>query len=293
MKFNVNEIIHPEDDAAIKSLQSLPGFDKFAKYMLAKISEEMLHSLNMGSHLRLGSKQYPELYNMLVEICETLEISPIPELYLQLNSQLNAATFGDTRQFIVVNSGLLESVTQEEVKAVIAHECGHIVCRHVLYHNLANVLVSGSSLLLPDLATEGIRLALFRWMRLSELSADRVSALALGSKFHVEELLRRFCGAALNIPGFTVNKEEYDRQLEDFERIASKSWSKTMQSLAVMNNSHPLTAVRMIELRKWVNTPQFGRLVNDLGVTQYCPSCGKALPEEGIIRWCRNCGNPL
>ena len=293
MKFNVNEIIHPEDKAAIKSLQALPGFDKFAKYMLAKFSEEMLHSLNMGSHLRLGPKQYPELYNMLVEICETLEISPIPELYLQLDRQLNAATFGDTRQFIVVNSGLLESVTQEEVKAVIAHECGHIVCRHVLYHNLANVLVSGSSLLLPDLATEGIRLALFRWMRLSELSADRVSALALGSKFHIEELLRRFCGATLNIPGFTVNKEEYDRQLEDFERIASKSWSKTMQNLAVMNNSHPLTAVRMIELRKWVNTPQFGRLVNDLGVTQYCPSCGKALPEEGIIRWCRNCGNPL
>lgn len=293
MKFNVNEIIHPEDDAAIKSLRALPGFDKFAKYMLAKISEEMLHSLNMGIHLRLGPKQYPELYNMLVEICESLEISPIPELYLQLDRQLNAATFGDTRQFIVVNSGLLESVTQEEVKAVIAHECGHIVCRHVLYHNLANVLVSSSSLVLPDLATEGIRLALFRWMRLSELSADRVSALALGSKFYVEELLRRLCGAALNIPGFTVNKEEYDRQLDDFERITSKSWSKTMQNLAVMNNSHPLTAVRMIELRKWVNTPQFSRLVNDLGVRQYCPSCGKALPKEGAIRWCRNCGNPL
>lgn len=293
MKFNVDDIIHPEDASAIKTLKALPGFDKLAKYMMAKITEEMMHSLNMGSHLRLGPNQYPEIYNMLVDVCGTLGISPVPELYLQLDRQLNACTYGDSRMFIVVNSGLLESVTHEEIKAVIAHECGHIVCRHVLYHNLANTLVNGSSILLPDIATEAIRLALFRWTRLSELSADRVSALALGSNYHIEELLRRFCGAAMNIPGFTVNKEEYDRQLEDFERIASKSWSKTMQNLAVMSNSHPLTAVRMIELRRWVSTPQFERLVNELQVDRYCPSCGNKLPKDGVSRWCRKCGNPL
>ena len=109
----------------------------------------------------------------------------------------------------------------------------------------------------------------------------------------MEELLRRFCGAAINIPGFTVNKDEYDRQLEDFERIARQSWSKTMQNLAIMNNSHPLTAVRMIELRKWVDTPQFKRLTVDLGITQYCSSCGHALPRDTVARWCRKCGNPL
>ena len=293
MKFNVNDIIHPEDDSAIKTLQSLPGFDKFAKYMMARVSEEMMYSLNMGLHLRLGPKQYPEIYAMLVDICKTLDISSVPELYLAMDRTPNACTYGDTRMFIVINSGLIESVTKEEIKAVIAHECGHIVCRHVLYHGLANLLVGGSALFLPDIATEAIRLALFRWTRLSELSADRVSALALGSKFHVEELLRRFCGAAINIPDFTVDREEYDRQLEAFERISRASWSKTMQNLAIMTSSHPLTAVRIIELRKWVDTPQFGRLVDDLGIAKFCPACGKQLPKEGIVRWCRNCGKPL
>ena len=293
MKFNVDDIIHPEDAAAIKTLKSLPGFDRLAKYMMAKVSEEMMHSLNMGSHLRLGPNQYPEIYFMLIEVCATLGISSVPELYLKLDRQLNACTYGDSRMFIVVNSGLLESVTREEIKAVIAHECGHIACRHVLYHNLASMLVNGSSFLLPDIATEAIRLALFRWSRLSELSADRVSALALGSNFHIEELLRRFCGAAAIIPGFTVNKAEYDKQLDDFERIARESWSKTMQNIAIMSNSHPLTAVRMIELRKWVNTPQFSRLVNDLQVDRCCPSCGNRIPKDNSARWCRKCGNPL
>ena len=188
MSLNIEEIIHPEDAAAINALQSLPGFDRVARHVMAKVSEEMLHSINMGSHLRLGTKQFPEVYEMLLEICSVLGISPVPDLYLRLDRQLNAATYGDSRKFIVLNSGMLESVTHEEVKAVLAHECGHIVCHHVLYHNLAHMLLGGSSYFLPDIATEAIRMALFRWSRLSELSADRVSALALGGKFHVEEL---------------------------------------------------------------------------------------------------------
>lgn len=293
MKLNISEIIHPEDAAAIKTLKALPGFDKFAKYMMAKFSEEMMYSLNMGAHLRLGPNQFPEIHNMLVDICRILGISPVPELYLQLDRQINAYTYGDSKSFIVLNSGLLESVSKEEIKAVIAHECGHIVCRHVLYHNLAQTLINGSSLLLPDIATEGIRLALFRWTRLSELSADRVSALALGSKFHIEELLGRFTGAAINIPGFEVNRQEYNKQLEDFERISCKSWSKTMQNLAVMNNSHPLTAVRVIELRKWVSTPQFKRLLDTLQIEKHCSKCGSKLPNDSSVRWCRKCGTSL
>lgn len=293
MKLNISDIIHPEDAAAIKTLKSLPGFDKFAKYMMAKFSEEMMHSLNMGAHLRLGPNQFPEIHNMLVDVCRILNISPVPDLYLQLDRQINAYTYGDSKSFIVLNSGLLESVSKEEIKAVIAHECGHIVCRHVLYHNLAQTLINGSSLLLPDIATEGIRLALFRWTRLSELSADRVSALALGSKFHIEELLGRFTGAAINIPGFEVNRQEYNKQLEDFERISCKSWSKTMQNLAVMNNSHPLTAVRVIELRKWVSTPQFKRLLDTLQIEKHCSKCGSKLPNDSSVRWCRKCGTSL
>ena len=34
-------------------------------------------------------------------------------------------------------------MTEEELDAVIAHECGHILCHHVLYHSIAHYVMDG------------------------------------------------------------------------------------------------------------------------------------------------------
>lgn len=74
----------------------------------------------------------PEIYNMLSPICEKLGID-IPEIYLELDVVPNAYTYGDTKPFIVITSGLLETMPMELLPTVIAHECGHIACHHTLY----------------------------------------------------------------------------------------------------------------------------------------------------------------
>ena len=55
----------------------------------------------------------------------------------------NAWTFGDTKIFITITSGLVDMMTEEELDAVIAHECGHILCHHVLYHSIAHYVMDG------------------------------------------------------------------------------------------------------------------------------------------------------
>ena len=60
-----------------------------------------------------------------------------------MDPQPNAWTSGDTKIFITVTSGLVEMLSEKELDAVIAHECGHILCRHVLYHTVARYILSG------------------------------------------------------------------------------------------------------------------------------------------------------
>lgn len=140
---NASDFIHPEDAAALRQLESIPGFPTLVKKFYALGYEKLLYGTNMASNIRLSETQLPELYHRLPPICKLLGI-PEPEFYLEMNPMPNAYTFGDTKIFIKVTSGLVEMLNDDEIDAVIAHECGHILCRHVLYHNMANLLLTGA-----------------------------------------------------------------------------------------------------------------------------------------------------
>lgn len=78
--------------------------------------------------------------------------------------------------------GLIRRVKGNALDAVLAHECGHILCQHVLYQTLANAIFSfGESFsdslvgMVGNVAIKPIRQALIAWSRASELSADSVA----------------------------------------------------------------------------------------------------------------------
>ena len=85
---------------------------------------------------------------------------------------------GDTRIFITLTSNLVEMMSEEELKAIIAHECGHILCRHVLYHTVVRWLQSGVAYLgLLGTIAAPVEYAMLYWSRKSELSADRAASI--------------------------------------------------------------------------------------------------------------------
>ena len=171
------DFIHPEDAAALQQMESIPGFPTFVKGILSLGLERLQYGMNMASSVRLSEQQLPEIYKHLPPICQKLGIN-IPEFYLSMDPQPNAWTFGDTRIFVTVTSGLLEMMDDEELDAVLAHECGHILCRHVLYHSVARYILSGiDSLGVLGKLTIPIQLAFLYWQRKSELSCDRAGAI--------------------------------------------------------------------------------------------------------------------
>lgn len=212
-----SDFIHPEDAAALRQMESIPGFAALVKKILAIGIENLQYGVNMASTIRLSERQLPKIYRHLPPICQRLGI-PEPEFYPQMDPNPNAWTMGDTRIYIVVTSGLLEMMSDEELDAIIAHECGHILCRHVLYHTVAQWIGSGLANLgiLGTLATP-IQYVLLYWYRKSELSADRAASIITSPKA-VASTMARLSGGPKSITSQIDLKEWARRRLEGNKR---------------------------------------------------------------------------
>ena len=254
MSIDYKPFIHPEDRAALNNLQAIPGLDTLMKKFMQTVTEDMMHGINMASKIKLGPTQLPEIHGILRETCEKLQI-PEPELFLEMNPQPNAYTYGDTKPFVVVNSGIIDLLSKEELKAVIAHECGHILCRHVLYHSLASLLVSAGGgiggIFGLGAISEPLQWALMYWVRRSEFSADRVAAYVINDADVVARTMMRLAGGGADITAH-VDMEQFVRQAAEYKKFMKESGkSKLLQNWMVKDMSHPYPAVRAAEVKKW------------------------------------------
>lgn len=254
MPIDYKPFIHPEDRDALAKLQAIPLLDTAVKKYMQVFTEDVLHGINMASKIKLGPDQLPELHGMLAEICGTLEL-PVPEFYLEMDPQPNAYTSGDTKPFVVVNSGIIDLLSKEELKAVIAHECGHILCHHVLYHTLADLLVSGAGgvggFFGLGIVSEPLQWALMYWVRRSEFSADRVAAHVMGDADVVARTMMRLAGGGTRITE-RVDMERFVAQASEYQKFMKDSGkSKFLQNWMIKDASHPYPAVRAAEVKKW------------------------------------------
>jgi heat shock protein HtpX len=75
----------------------------------------------------LKRNEFPWLWETVEELCKKNKV-PLPKLALVRSSAPNAFVFGRTpaSAVLAVTQGLLNTLSKEEVKAVVAHEIGHI-----------------------------------------------------------------------------------------------------------------------------------------------------------------------
>lgn len=289
-----SEFIHPEDEAVRHQLEAIPGFASVVKAFMKIGFEQQMHGIYMAEKIRLSPSQLPDLYNLLPPICKQLGIQE-PEFYLEMDPLPNAYTFGDTRIFLCMTSGLVEYLDQDELRSVLAHECGHIACRHVLYHTMAQYLVMGTEFLgIAGNLIQPIRWGLLYWSRRSELSADRAAALVSGSSKEVIETQIRLAGGPKKLTQH-INIEEFAAQSKAYEQLTEKKWDKFLQVMVELGRSHPAAAVRVNEIIRWTEQPAFRQLIDALHnpdeKNELCYNCGKRV-DRGW-KFCRYCGKKI
>jgi len=249
---NFQELIHPTDNATIEALKRVPGFNAATQLIMKLGVEQYCRALYMSNHVRLSPKQLPRIYNHLPPICNKLGIE-LPELYLQMYPTPNAYTIGDEKNYIVITSGLVDAVGfGEELACVLAHECGHILCRHVHYSTMVQMTLNYASRfpLIRDVQ-EPLALAYNAWSRASELSADRVSAFCMGDIVIPTRTLLRLAAGPSRVTK-DIDCEEYiDQMMEAEGMMNSGKWQKLLRDFSEMDEDHPFTATRVKELISW------------------------------------------
>lgn len=289
-----SDFIHPEDAAALRQMESIPGFSALVKKVLAIGIETLQYGVNMASTIRLSEKQLPHIYKHLPPICEKMGIAE-PEFYLQMDPNPNAWTMGDTRIYITVTSSLVEMMSDEELDAIIAHECGHIMCRHVLYHTVAQWLSSGiASLGILGTLAVPIQYALLYWYRKSELSADRAASI-ITTPDVVASTMARLSGGPKSLTS-QIDMREWAKQADEYDKIQNSGlWNKALQMAVIMGLDHPFSAVRVREILKWSESEQYNMIKNGKFQIEapegICPHCGNSIDKDW--KFCRNCGHEL
>ena len=286
------EFMHPEDAAALDSFKTIPGFTQAMKLVMKYENEMQWYGGNIASSIRLSPLQLPEIYKHLPPICARLGIEE-PEFYLKMDPQPNAWTYGDTRVFITLTSGLVEALDDEELDAVIAHECGHIICRHTLYRTFEYIFWNTMSQNVPKDADGILKLAYLYWARKSELSCDRVSAMITSPDVALR-MMARFAGGPKSITS-KINMEEWAKQADIYDDLYKNNnlWNKALLLGNTMGLDHPFWAVRVREVLNWCKTEEYLKVKNNLNIIKdpSCERCGK--PYQGKPTYCIHCGNKL
>jgi Zn-dependent protease with chaperone function len=265
--FGVADFMHPLDRAARQQLEVIPLLQPTAKKYLTAAAERKPRQALLSSALRLGPRQLPEIYRKLPPICAAFGISE-PELYL-MRGDANARAVEHDRTAIVIYNRLLEDLAEDEVEAVLAHECGHISAGHVPYRQMAQALIRaagpggpGRSLLteVPGLASAQIQAALFNWYRKSELTADRAAVAYLGDVGPMQRALFRAMGVPKWLPE-EVSYAAYLEQVAELDQISEAGrWDRVLAPDSENGSGHPAAAIRIRELTTWADSDAFRQL---------------------------------
>lgn len=255
---------HPADRGALVALRKLKGFDAVLKAVSGLFNERAVRLVFLGSAVRADEHQFPTLHRLLGEVAETLDapdLPHLPELYVAANPVPGAQTLGINEPFIVLTSGLVDLLDDEELRFVVGHELGHAISGHAVYQTLLQRLIrlSGVTAFIPigGLGVRAIVAALHEWSRKSELSADRAGLLATQDPATAFRVHMKLASGGrledLDTTAFLAQGREY---LE-----AGDLRDSVLKLLLIENQTHPFAVVRAAELRRWVDSGEYTRIL--------------------------------
>jgi len=251
---------HPADRAALAALRKVPGLDEVVKFFLGMTSEKMFRLWFLSSSVRVSDKQFPRLMKFVDEACMILDVQDKPELYVTQSPLLNAGAWGVKKPFITLNSSMLDTLTDDEILAVIAHELGHILSGHVLYKNLLWWLINIVFLVripVAQVVLLGVFLALREWDRKSELSADRAGLLVVQDPQISNTLLMKLAGGKhldeMDLDAFVEQAEDYDAGGDILDGV--------FKVLNLLNQTHPFPVLRLKAIRQWVSDGDYEKII--------------------------------
>jgi len=252
---SVDEFRHPSDQRATDALKKIPGIDKLFAKVLEIGLERVYYVDNIASNLRVTPKMFPRLHRSLTWATKILDV-PEPEMYVTVNPVPNAFTYGHTKPFITVTSGLIDMMSDEELFFVIGHEVGHIKAGHVLYGTMARNIAAVIALLgqltlgIGSLIGQGLVIALLEWFRCAELTSDRAALLCVQDLEPGRDVFMKLAGGTTRMAA-DMDRDEFLRQVREYEEVDRTTLDRAYKILLTIGRTHPFAMQRAKELENW------------------------------------------
>ena len=187
--------------------------------------------LSMNHAREVDARTAPEFYAIVRQLAERAGL-PMPRVYVMDNPQPNAFATGRNPEnaAVAATTGLLQSLSREEIAAVMAHELGHVRNRDTLIMTVTATIAGAVSMLAnfafffggnrdnnKPFGFVGILIAaivapiaaLLLQMAVSrtrEYSADRAAAEITGRPASLVSALGKIAGAARRIPNMDAER---------------------------------------------------------------------------------------
>ena len=252
---SAEEFRHASDASATDALKKVPGLDKLLTKILEIGLERMFYVENVSSNLRVTPKMFGRLHKSLVWAGKILDVAE-PEMYVTVDPVPNAWTYGHTKPFITLTSGLIDMMSDEELFFVIGHEMGHIKAGHVLYGTMARniaaivALLGEATLGIGALLGRGLAFALYEWYRCAELTCDRAALLCVQDLEPARSTFMKLAGGTTRLAS-EMDRDEFLRQIREYEEVDRSTLDKAYKVLLTVQRTHPFAMQRAKELETW------------------------------------------
>jgi heat shock protein HtpX len=183
-----------------------------------------------GAH-EVDARSAPELHDMVRQLAANAGL-PMPKVYVMDNPQPNAFATGRNPQnaAVAVTTGLINTVTREELAGVVAHELAHVKNHDTLLMTITATVAGAISMLanfglyfgggrndsghmgiigtlmlviLGPLAAALVQMAI---SRTREYEADRIGAEIVGKPLWLASALQKISHAAGRIPNIEAER---------------------------------------------------------------------------------------
>ena len=250
---------HPADRAALAALRKLPMFDQVLRALFGFFGEKPIRLAFQANAVQVGPNQFPRIWDLYCEVCDTLDAPARYPLFVSQNPVVNAGAYGMKEPFIILNSGSLVLLSDEQVAYVLGHEVGHVMSDHVLYKTMTALLVilAGIGFPVVGLAARAILVALLEWNRKSELSSDRAGLLAIQDPEVVMSSMLKMAGGGSDEE---TSLPEFIRQAEAY-RDSGDVADQVFKILNLLGQTHPFWVLRLSELRSWIEAGEYDRVL--------------------------------
>lgn len=195
----------------------------------------------LGNSLQIEYSAYAWLRDWANQVAADLEM-PRVEIFVTQDPVINAYSFGFIRPYVIVlQSGTIRYLTQEELKVVLVHEMAHIKYGHVN----ASVYLQ-PFMAVPVLGSIFTWLAGF-WQRRTEFTADRLALMYMAdSELVKQSLIKVYVG-----PDVASSMNDVARQWQQYTA------ERPMNHFAQTFSNHPFLVRRLsqIDARKHIVEP--------------------------------------